>query len=39
MDEMITEYGLIDAHEARTPSVSLETLELISEKDKPANID
>lgn len=38
-DELITEYGLIDAREARTLSVSLKTLEPMSEKDKLANID
>ena len=39
IDEIITEYGLINAYKAKIPSVSLETLEPISEKDKPANID
>jgi hypothetical protein len=39
MDEMIAEYSLTNAHEARTPFVSLETFKPISEKDKLANID
>ena len=38
INEIITEYSLINAREAKTLSVSLETLEPISEKDKPANI-
>ena len=37
-DEIIVEYGLTDAREARTLSVNLETLEPISEKDKLVNI-
>jgi hypothetical protein len=38
-DEMITEYGLTDAREAKTPPVSLEMLEPTSETDRLANID
>jgi hypothetical protein len=38
MDKIITEYSLIDAREAKTPSVSLETLKPMSKKDKLANI-
>jgi len=39
MDELIVEYSLTDACKAKTPSVSLEILEPMSVKDKPANID
>ena len=38
IDEIITEYGLINAYKAKIPSVSLETLEPIFEKDKLINI-
>jgi Reverse transcriptase (RNA-dependent DNA polymerase) len=38
-DEMIAEYGLADARETKTPSVSLETLEPTSATDKLANVD
>jgi hypothetical protein len=38
-DELIEEYGLTDAREARTPPASLELLEPTSEKDPLANID
>ena len=38
-DEIITEYGLTDTREAKTPPVSLELLEPTSATDRLANID
>jgi hypothetical protein len=38
-DELIAEYGLTDAREARTPPASLELLEPVSVKDKLADVD
>jgi hypothetical protein len=38
MDELIAEYGLTDAREAKTPPVSLELLEPTSGKDKLADV-
>jgi hypothetical protein len=38
IDEIITEYGLTDTREAKTPLVSLKALKPTSKKDKLADI-
>ena len=39
MDEILAEYGLTDAREVKTPSISQDSLEPTSANDKLANVD